>query len=60
MKPVQLTVFIIWAALCCGLLVYAGMLSSMTFMPGKAADSSLGSIIALAAGSIARRAFPLD
>ncbi|HBJ83388.1 MAG TPA: hypothetical protein DDZ88_05840 [Verrucomicrobiales bacterium] len=59
MKPVQLTVFIIWGALCASLLVYAGMISSMTFLPGKADTSSLGNIIALAAGSAAALSFVL-
>jgi hypothetical protein len=51
MKPVQLTVFIIWGALCCSLFVYAAMLSSMTFAPTPNASTSLSGIIALAAGS---------
>jgi hypothetical protein len=59
MKPVQLTVFIIWGALCSSLLVYAGMISSMTFVPGKNDASSLSSIIALAAGSAAALSFVL-
>lgn len=59
MKPVQLTVFIIWGALCTSLLVYAGMISSMTFVPGRNDASSLSSIIALAAGSAAALSFVL-
>ena len=59
MKPVQLTVFIIWGALCSSLLIYAGMLSSMTFVPSKADTLSLGNIIALAAGSAAALSFVL-
>ncbi|OYW31126.1 MAG: hypothetical protein B7Z47_02010 [Chthoniobacter sp. 12-60-6] len=51
MKPVQLTVFIIWGALCGSLFVYAAMLSSMTFAPTPKASTSLSGIIALAAGS---------
>jgi|GEM_PF-844365 len=59
MKPVQLTVFFIWGALCSSVLVYAAMLSSMTFMPGKGDASSAGSVIALAAGSAAALSFVL-
>lgn len=59
MKPVQLTVFIIWGALCFSLLIYAGMISSMTFVPGKNDASSFSSIIALAAGSAAALSFVL-
>ena len=57
MKPVQLTVFIIWAALCGSLCLYAVMLSSMTFAPAKGDAKSLGQIIALAAGSAAALSF---
>jgi hypothetical protein len=59
MKPVQLIVFIIWGALCTSLLVYAGMISLMTFAPGKADTSSFSNIIALAAGSAAALSFVL-
>ena len=59
MKPVLLIVFLIWGALCVSLLVYAGMISLMTFAPGKADTSSLGNIIALAAGSAAALSFVL-
>jgi hypothetical protein len=59
MKPVQLIVFIIWGALCSSLLIYAVMLSSMTFAPGKGDSSSVGNIIALAAGSAAALSFVL-
>lgn len=59
MKPVHLVVFIIWGALCSSLLVYAAMLSSMTFAPGKGDASSAGAIIALAAGSAAALSFVL-
>jgi hypothetical protein len=59
MKPVQLIVFIIWGALCTSLLVYAGMISVMTFAPGKADTSSFSNIIALAAGSAAALSFVL-
>lgn len=57
MKPVQLTVFIIWGALCGSLFLYAVMLSSMTFAPGMGDAKSLGQIIALAAGSAAALSF---
>ncbi|MDZ4401838.1 hypothetical protein [Prosthecobacter sp.] len=57
MKPVQLTVFIIWGALCSSLLVYAGMLSSMTFAPAQGNQGSLGGIVALAAGCAAALSF---
>lgn len=53
MKPVQLTVFIIWGALCSSLLVYAGMLNVITFAPGKTDTTTFGNIIALAAGCAA-------
>ncbi|MFO1484517.1 MAG: hypothetical protein U1F71_14245 [Verrucomicrobiaceae bacterium] len=59
MKPVHLVVFIIWGALCSSLLVYAAMLSSMTFVPGKGDASSAGAVIALAAGSAAALSFVL-
>ncbi len=59
MKPVQLLVFIIWGALCSSILVYAVMLSAMTFAPAPAAQSSMSSIIALAAGSAAALSFVL-
>lgn len=59
MKPVHFTVFIIWGALCTSLLVYAGILSSMTFAPPRGDASSVGSIIALAAGSMAALSFVL-
>lgn len=59
MKPAHLIVFIIWGALCSSLLVYAVMLSAMTFVPGKTDASSVGSIIALAAGSMAALSFVL-
>ncbi len=51
MKPVQLVVFIIWGALCSSLVIYAVMLSSMTFAPSQTAPRSMGQIIALIAGS---------
>ena len=57
MKPVQLTVFIIWGALCGSLCIYAVMLSSMTFDPAKGARKSPEQIIALAAGSAAALSF---
>lgn len=57
MKPVQLTVFIIWGALCGSLCLYAVMLSSMTFAPARGDAKSLGQIIALAAGSAAALSF---
>lgn len=59
MKPSNLIVFIIWGGLCSSLLVYAAMLSSMTFAPGKPDASSLGNVIALAAGSAAALSFVL-
>jgi hypothetical protein len=59
MKPIQLTVLIIWGALCTSLLVYAGMLSSMSFAPSKGGVASVGSVIALAAGSMAALSFVL-
>lgn len=59
MKPANLIVFIIWGALCSSILVYAAMLSSMTFMPGKSNASSVGNVIALASGSAAALSFVL-
>ena len=59
MKPVQLLVFIIWGALCSSILVYAGLLGSMTFAPAKPDASDLSSVIALAAGSAAALSFVL-
>ena len=59
MKPVLLTVFIIWGALCSSLLVYAGMLSSMTFGPAKADVTSTGMVVALGAGSASALSFLL-
>lgn len=59
MKPVQLLVFIIWGALCSSILVYAGLLGSMTFAPAKPDASNLASVIALAAGSAAALSFVL-
>lgn len=59
MKPVQLIVFIIWGALCTSLLVYAGMLSAMTFAPANADASSTGVVVALAAGSASALSFLL-
>lgn len=59
MKPIQLAVFIIWGALCSSLLVYAGMLNVMTFVPAKEAPASFSSIMALAAGSAAALSFVL-
>jgi hypothetical protein len=59
MKPVQLTVLIIWGALCTSLLVYAGMLSAMTFDPAKADAASTGVIVALGAGSASALSFLL-
>lgn len=59
MKPVQLTVFIIWGALCGSLLVYAALLSSMTFAPPQGDTKSLSSVIALAAGSATALSFLL-
>ena len=57
MKPIQPVVFIIWAALCFALIAYAVMLSSITFMPAKAAQSSLTNIFALVAGCSAALSF---
>jgi hypothetical protein len=59
MKPAHLIVFVIWGALCSSLLVYAAMLSSITFVPGKADASTLSNVIALAAGSAAALSFVL-
>lgn len=59
MKPVQLLVFIIWGALCSSILVYAGLLGSMSFAPAKEDTSSLASVIALAAGGVAALSFVL-
>lgn len=50
MKPIQLTVFIIWGALCFSLLMYAGMLSAMTFAPTSGASEPLTRLFALVAG----------
>ena len=57
MKPVQLTVFIIWGALCSSICLYAVMLSSITFAPAHGDPKSMGQIIALAAGSAAALSF---
>lgn len=59
MKPVQLIVFVIWGALCTSLLVYAGMLSAMTFAPTKVDAASTGTIVALGAGSASALSFLL-
>lgn len=59
MKPAHLIVFVIWGAFCSSLLVYAAMLSSMTFLPGKNEASTLSNVIALAAGSAAALSFVL-
>lgn len=59
MKPANLIVFVIWGALCSSILVYAAMLSSMTFVPGKGETSSAGNVIALASGSAAALSFVL-
>ncbi len=59
MKPVHLTVFIIWGALCSSIFVYAAMLSSMTFAPVKNDAASMSSVIALAAGSASALSFVL-
>lgn len=49
MKQTYLSVFIIWSSLCMALLVYAGLLCTMTFDP-KAAPSSTTGIFAVTAG----------
>lgn len=59
MKSVHLIVLIIWSALCTSILVYAGMLSTMTFASGKVEVSTVGNVIALAAGSAAMLSFVL-
>lgn len=59
MKPAHLIVFVIWGALCSSLLVYAAMLSSMTFLPAKNEASTVSNVIALAAGSAAALSFVL-
>lgn len=59
MKPPHVIVFVIWGALCSSLLVYAAMLSSITFIPGKSETSTLSNVIALAAGSAAALSFVL-
>ena len=57
MKPAQLTVFIIWGALCSSICLYAVMLSGMTFAPSHGDSKPMGQIIALAAGSAAALSF---
>ncbi len=57
MKPIHLTVFIIWGALCFSLIVYAGMLSAITFVPVKEAQPALTGVFALAAGCAAALSF---
>lgn len=59
MKSVQLIVFVIWGALCSSIVVYAAMLSSITFAPGKSDAGMTSQIIALAAGSAAALSFVL-
>ncbi len=59
MKPIHLTVFILWGALCTSLITYAGMLNIMTFGPAKEAPGSLAGIFALAAGLAAALSFVL-
>lgn len=57
MKPIHLTVFIIWGALCFSLIMYAGMLNVMTFAPAKNPQESLTGIFALVAGVAAAMSF---
>lgn len=57
MKTAQLTVFIIWGALCSSLVVYAAILSSITFTPPREDTTTLSSVIALAAGSATALSF---
>lgn len=59
MKPAHLIVFVIWGALCSSILVYAAMLGSMTFVPGKGDASTLNNVVALASGSAAALSFVL-
>jgi len=57
MKPVQLTVFIIWGALCSSICLYAVMMSSISFAPAHGATITFELVIALAAGSAAALSF---
>lgn len=59
MKSTQFIVFIIWGALCSSLIVYALMLSAITYAPTKSDASLTSLVIALAAGSAAALSFVL-
>ncbi len=59
LKSAHLIVFIIWSALCTSIFVYAVMLSLMSFASVKGDASTVGSVIALAAGSAAALSFVL-
>lgn len=57
MKPIQLTVLIIWGALLFSLIMYVTMLSVMTIAPKPAGQESLTSIFALPAAIAAVLSF---
>lgn len=59
MKPIHLTVFIIWGALCFSLIMYVVVLNVITFAPAKEAHESLTGIFALVAGIMAPLTFVL-
>lgn len=57
MKPIYLTVFIIWGALCFSLLMYAVMLNVMTIAPAKEAHESLTGLFSMVSGTSAAMSF---
>lgn len=59
MKPIHLTVLIIWGALCSSLVMYAVVLNVITFAPAKEAHEPLTGIFALVAGIMAPLTFVL-
>lgn len=59
MKPIQLTVFIIWGALCFSLIMYAVVLNVITFAPVKETHGPLTGIFAAVAGILVPLSFVL-
>lgn len=59
MKPIQLTVFIIWGAMCSSLIMYAVVLNVITFAPAKEVHEPLTGIFAAVAGILAPLSFAL-
>lgn len=59
MKPIHLTVFVLWGALCFSLVMYVVLLNLMSFSPEKEAHESLTGLFALVAGMAAAMSFVL-